>query len=85
MNGTHERNCEPGTEKSYDSVDGCVNNLKDSEISSADHRGQTTKKPKKRTSVIKKLHDKQIAIAKKSGKPVPRYLEHQVGKERVRK
>lgn len=85
VNGTHERNCESGTEKSYDSIDGCVNNLKDSGISSADHRGQATTKPKKRTSVIKKLHEKQIAIAKKNGKPVPKYLEQQMVQERARR
>ena len=85
VNGTHERNCESGTEKSYDSIDGCVNNLKDSGISSADHRGQTATKSKKRTSVIKKLHEKQIAIAKKSGKPVPKYLEQKVALQRIKK
>lgn len=32
-------------------------------------------KPKKRRSVIKRLREKQIAIAIKSGKPVPKYLD----------
>ncbi len=84
VNGTHERNCESGTEKSYDSVDGCVNSLKEDEVSSASHRGQEEKKPKKKTSVLKKLREKQVAIAKKSGRPVPKYLEQQMGKERTK-
>lgn len=84
-NGTHERAMESGTEHGYNSVDGTVNNLKETEVSSAAHRGQAQKKPKKRTSVIKKLHEKQVAIAKRSGKPVPKYLENQMNAERVRK
>ena len=32
-------------------------------------------KKKKKESVIKKLHQKQIAIAIRSGKPVPKYLD----------
>lgn len=84
-NGTYERRSESGTEKSYNLVDGCVNNLKDGEISSASHRGQGKKKTKKRTSVIKKLHEKQVAIAKRTGRPVPKYLENQVSMERSRK
>ena len=43
------------------------------------------KRSKKRTSVIKKLHEKQIALAKRSGKPVPRYLEQQMVQERSKK
>lgn len=84
-NGTYERRSESGTEKSYNQIDGNANNLKEEEVSSASHRGQAQKKPKKRTSVIKKLHEKQVAIAKRSGKPVPKYLEQQMGAERVRK
>lgn len=84
-NGTYERRSESGTEKSYNQIDGNVNNLKEEEASSASHRGQAQKKTKKRTSVIKKLHEKQLAIAKRSGKPVPRYLENQLNAERVRK
>lgn len=57
-------------------VDGCVNNLKESEVSSAAHRGQAEKKPKKRTLVIKKLHEKQVAIAMRTEKPVPKYLKN---------
>ena len=40
------------------------------------------KKPKKRESVIKRLREKQIAIAVKSGKPVPRYLEQEMERRR---
>ena len=40
------------------------------------------KKPKKRESVIKRLREKQIAIAVKSGKPVPRYLEQDMERRR---
>lgn len=81
----HERNCESGTEANYNMIDGCVNNLKEDEVSSASHRGQEEKKQKKKTSVLKKLREKQIAIAKKCGRPVPKYLEQQIGQERIRK
>lgn len=32
-------------------------------------------KPKRRLSVIKRLREKQVAIAVRDGKPVPKYLE----------
>lgn len=83
VNGTHERAMESGTEQGYNSVDGTVNNLKEGEVSSAAHRGQAPKK--KKTSVIKKLREKQVAIAKRSGKPVPKHWEQQVSAERSRK
>ena len=35
--------------------------------------------------ILKKLREKQVAIAKKSGRPVPKYLEQQIGQERARK
>ena len=78
MKGTDES----GTEANYDMVDGQVNNQK-----KAVEKAQkpTSNRPKKRTSVIRKLHEKQIAIAKRSGKPVPRYLEQQMVQERSRK
>ena len=41
------------------------------------------KKPKKRMSVIKRLREKQIAIAKRSGKPLPKYLEQQMVREKI--
>ena len=34
--------------------------------------------PKKRRSVIKRLREKQIAIAVKSGKPIPKYLDQEM-------
>lgn len=40
-------------------------------------------KPKKRRSVIRRLRKKQIEIAKKSGKPIPRYLEQQMVREKA--
>lgn len=74
----YERSHESGTEANYDMVDGQVNNQKkDAEIK----QNPAAKRPKKRTSVIKKLHEKQIAIAKRSGKPVPKYLEQQMVQE----
>ena len=83
QNGTYERSRESGTEANYDMVDGCVNNEK--KVAVQPIQTMDAKKPKKRTSVIKKLHEKQIAIAKKSGKPVPKYLEQQMEAERSRK
>lgn len=75
QNGTYERSQESGTEANYDTVDDVVNNQKQ----------ENDTKPKKRTSVIKKLRDKQVAIAKKSGRPIPKYLEQQMTAERSRK
>ena len=82
-NGTYERSWESGTEGNYNMIDGQVNNLKHAEEKKTERKpAQRTeqsleKKPKKRESVIKRLREKQIAIAVKSGKPVPRYLEEQ--------
>lgn len=83
QNGTYERSRESGTEANYDMVDGCVNNEK--KVAVKPIQNMNAKKPKKRTSVIKKLHEKQIAIAKRSGKPVPKYLEQQMEAERSKK
>ena len=84
QNGTYERSRESGTEANYDMVDGLVNNQKKNpeKISNARSNKQTPRnqqdgKPKKRRSVIKRLHQKQIAIARRSGKPIPKYLDQQ--------
>ena len=82
QNGMYERSHESGTEANYDMVDGQVNNQKKA-VEKA--QKSVSNRPKKRTSVIRKLHEKQIAIAKRSGKPVPRYLEQQMVQERSRK
>ena len=37
---------------------------------------------KKRRSVIKRLHQKQIAIARRSGKPIPKYLDQEMERKR---
>ena len=86
-NGTYERCWESGTEGNYNMVDGQVNNLKKAEEKrtekkSAPKAKQLKKKPKKRESVIRRLREKQIAIAVKSGKPVPRYLEQDMERRR---
>ena len=39
-------------------------------------------KPKKRRSVIKRLHQKQIAIARRSEKPIPKYLDQEMERKR---
>ena len=70
-NGTYERSWESGTEGNYNMVDGQVNNLKSAEG-----------KRVERKPVIKRLREKQIAIAVKSGKPVPRYLEQDMERRR---
>ena len=58
-------------EVNYDAIDGCVNHQKD-------HPGKALpdpeKKPKKRLSVIKRLREKQIAIAKRTGGQFPSIL-----------
>ena len=87
-NGTYERSWESGTEGNYNMIDGQVNNLKHAEEKKTERKpAQRTeqsleKKPKKRESVIKRLREKQIAIAVKSGKPIPRYLEQDMERRR---
>lgn len=68
-NGEYIRSKESGTEQNYDMVDGVVNNKKKIE------KKAEQKKDKKRVSVIMRLHQKQIQVAKKSGKAVPAYLQ----------
>ena len=87
--GTYERSRESGTEANYDMVDGLVNNQKKNleKISDARNNKQTSRnqqnnKPKKRRSVIKRLHQKQIAIARRSGKPIPKYLDQEMERKR---
>ena len=89
QNGTYERSRESGTEANYDMVDGLVNNQKKNleKISDAHNNKQTSRnqqnnKPKKRRSVIKRLHQKQIAIARRSGKPIPKYLDQEMERKR---
>lgn len=87
-NGTYERCWESGIEENYNMVDGQVNNLKKAEEKRVEKKSApkpnqlSKKKPKKRESVIKRLREKQIAIAVKSGKPVPRYLEQEMERRR---
>ncbi len=45
-------------------------------------RNQQDGKSKKRRSVIKRLHQKQIAIARRSGKPIPKYLDQEMERKR---
>lgn len=76
-NGTYERSWESGTEANYDMVDGRVNNQK------KESKKMIAEKSKKRRSVIKRLREKQIAIAVRLGKPVPRYLNQQMERKRL--
>ena len=89
QNGTYERSRESGTEANYDMVDGWVNNQKRNQEKTFDARSnkQTSRneqdnKPKKLRSVIKRLHQKQIAIARRSGKPIPKYLDQEMERKR---
>ena len=88
QNGTYERSRESGTEANYDMVDGLVNNQKNpakvSDIQKNKKRSQNQRDhvPKKRRSVIKRLREKQIAIAVKSGKPIPKYLDREMERKR---
>ncbi|MCB5551255.1 DUF4316 domain-containing protein [Blautia sp. MSK17_66] len=89
QNGTYERSRESGTEANYDMVDGLVNNQKknpektfDARSNKQTPRNQQDNKPKKRRSVIKRLHQKQIAIARRSGKPIPKYLDQEMERKR---
>lgn len=69
QNGEWLRQAESGGEANYDMVDGRVNNLP------KQPEKTKSKKRKKKESVIGKLHKKQIEIAIRSGKPIPKYLE----------
>lgn len=69
QNGEWLRQEESGGEANYDMVDGRVNNIPDQP------KEETPKKRKKKESVIGKLRKKQIEIAIRSGKPIPKYLE----------
>lgn len=69
QNGEWFRQAESGGEANYDMVDGRVNNLP------KQPEKTKVKKHKKKESVIGKLHNKQIEIAIRSGKPIPKYLE----------
>ena len=89
QNGTYERSRESGTEANYDMVDGLMNNHKknpekisDTRSNKQTPRNQQDGKPKKRRSVIKRLHQKQIAIARRSGKPIPKYLDQEMERKR---
>lgn len=82
QNGTYERSRESGTEANYDMVDGLVNNQKKQTYAKEIVRTNHNVKPKKRRSVIKRLREKQIAIAVKSGKPIPKYLDQELERKR---
>ena len=85
MNGAEN----PVPKPNYDMVDGLVNNQKknpekisDTHSNKQTSRNQQDNKPKKRRSVIKRLHQKQIAIARRSGKPIPKYLDQEMERKR---
>ena len=89
QNGTYERSRESGIEANYNMIDGIVNNQKkcpekisDTQSKKGISQTQQKGKPKKRQSVIKRLHQKQIAIARRSGKPIPRYLDQEMERKR---
>lgn len=82
-NGHYERSWESGMEVNYDAIDGCVNHQKDDPGKALKEPKDQADRPRKKTSVLRKLHQKQIAIAKRSGKPIPRYLEQQMVREKV--
>lgn len=81
-NGTFERSRESGTEANYNMVDGLVNNEKKQANAKEIVRTDHNVKLKKRRSVIKRLREKQIAIAVKSGKPIPKYLDQEIERRR---
>lgn len=79
-NGTYERSWESGIEVNYDGIESCVNHQK---LDPGKSLKEIPEKPKKRRSVIRRLRKKQIEIAKKSEKPIPRYLEQQMVREKA--
>lgn len=82
INGFYERSMESGLEVNYDGIDGCVNHQKDHPGKALPEKREKGSQPKKRTSVIRKLREKQVAIAKRSGKPIPKFLEQQIQREK---
>ena len=85
INGLYERSMESGLEVNYDGIDGCVNHQEDHPGKALPEKKEKETYPKKRTSVIRKLREKQIAIARRSGKPIPKFLEQQVERENSRR
>lgn len=84
-NGHYERSWESGMEVNYDAIDGCVNHQKHDPGKTLKEPKDQSESPRKKTSVIRKLRQKQIAIAKSSGKSIPRYLEQQMEREKSRR
>lgn len=100
-NGEYLRSAESGTEANYDMIDGRVNNSvkpKDKALDRANESlvkadtepvkpvvDKMDNKPKRKGSVIKKLREKQVAIAVRDGKPVPKYLQQAISQERSRR
>ena len=76
---------ETGLEVNYDGIDGCVNHQKDHPGKVLPEKKEKGAYPKKRTSVMWKLREKQIAIARRSGKPIPKFLEQQIERKKVRR
>ena len=72
-------------EVNYDGIDGCVNHQKDHSGKALPEKKEKGAHPKKRTSVIRKLREKQIAIARRSGKPIPKFLEQQIERAKSRR
>lgn len=85
INGFYERSMEIGLEVNYDGIDGCVNHQKDHPGKALPEKKEKGAHLKKRTSVIRKLREKQIAIARRAGKPIPKFLEQQVEREKSRR
>lgn len=85
INGFYERSMESGLEVNYDGIDGCVNHQKDHPGKALPEKKGRGSHPKKRASVIRKLREKQVEIAKRSGKPIPKFLEQQMEREKCRR
>ena len=56
--------------------------VSDTHLNKKHSQNQRDHLPKKRRSVIKRLREKQIAIAVKSGKPIPKYLDQEMERKR---
>lgn len=80
-NGEYIRSAESGLEANYDMIDGRVNNQAKEKSRTKE---EMPEKRGKRKSVIRRLREKQIAIAVRDGKPVPKYLQMEIGQERNR-
>ena len=71
-NGHYERSWESGMEVNYDAIDGCVNHQKDDHGKALKEPKVQPARPRKKTSVIRKLHQKPVSYTHLHGRAAGR-------------